>query len=148
LHHRHGACNPAIAGRRRQEDDVKDFVKTLAGRMLVCGLGLALAGGGVAILVGQPMATWLLAGVFPVAVALTVIAVATAAVNNWGYAVAGVMVLPFLALLYVPALGLAIDRASPVSWPLIVVGAGAIALGLRPRMTAQRRLEPARAAQH
>ena len=111
---------------------MKDFVKTQPGRLLVFGLGLALAGGGAATLFGEPYATWLLAGVFPVTLALSVVAIALASNDHWGYAVASVIGLPFLALLYAPALGVAIERGSWVGFPLIVIGAGALALGVRP----------------
>lgn len=111
---------------------MKEFVKSQAGRILVFGLGLALAGGGAATLLGEPFATWLLAGVFPVTLALSVVAIALASNDQWGYAVAAVIGLPFLALLYAPALGVAVQYASWVGFPLIFIGAGALALGMRP----------------
>lgn len=127
---------------------MKEFIKTSAGRLLVFGLGLALAGGGIAALVVQPMATFVMAGVFPAAIALCVVALATAAADSWGYAVAGVIALPFLALLYVPALAVAAERGSWLGWPLIVIGTGALALGIRPRASTERALRPAPATHH
>ena len=112
---------------------MNDFVKTAAGRLLVFALGLALAGGGIAVWMGEPAATWLLAWIFPVTAALCIVSLARASIDSWGYAVAGAVALPFVALLYVPALGLAIQTASWVSWPLVLIGTGAIALGIRPR---------------
>jgi len=127
---------------------VKEFIKTSAGRLLVFGLGLVLAGGGVASLAAQPMATFVMAAVFPVAIALCVVALATAATDSWGYAVAGVIALPFLALLYVPALSVAAERGSWVGWPLILIGTGALAFGIRPKARTEPAFRPMPATHH
>ena len=111
---------------------MKDYVKSSAGRLLVFALGLALAGGGAAILFGEPIATWLLAGVFPVTLALSVVAIGMASSDHWRWAVASVVGLPWLALLYAPALGVGVQRGGAAGFALIVIGAGALALALRP----------------
>ena len=112
---------------------MKQFVETPAGRMLVFALGLALAGGGAATLAGPAASVWLLALVFPVSIALSVLALGLAAEESLFYAVRAAVLLPPLLFLYVLLLG-SMAGSAPIGWALLVTGGGALALGIRPRI--------------
>ena len=112
---------------------MKQFLETSAGRMLVFALGLALAGGGAATLAGEAAAMWLTALTFPLAIALSVVALAMATVESWFYAVRAAVILPLALLAYVPLLGV-LAGSTLTGWALLVIGGGALALGIRPRL--------------
>lgn len=120
---------------------MKQFVETPAGRLLVFALGLALVGGGAATLAGEMVSIWLQALTFPLAVAISIVAIAMAVEDSWFYAVRAAVMLPPALLSYEWLLGVLAGSAL-AGWTLLVIGGGALALGVRPRVEAPH-LQPA-----
>lgn len=111
---------------------MKEFAKSAPGRLLQFAVGLLLVGVGTAALVGEPQATWIIALAFPVAIALGVVCVATASTEWMKMAIAMALGLPFVLFVYALGLGVIAQYAPTGGSLLVVLGAGALAMSLRP----------------
>jgi hypothetical protein len=100
-------------------------------------VGLLLVGGGIAALLGEPQATWMIALAFPVAIALGVVCVAMASTEWLKIAISMALGLPFLLFVYILALGVIVQYAPAGGSLLVILGAGSLAMMLRPSRAAR-----------
>ena len=94
-------------------------------------------GGGAAALLGEPQATWISALVFPVAIALGVVCVGIASSEWLENAIAMALGLPVLLFVYALGLGVIVQYAPSGGSLLVVLGAGSLAMMLRPSSAAK-----------
>jgi hypothetical protein len=105
--------------------------------MLLVTTGLVLTGGGVAVLLGGPTATLIMALVYPVALTVGVFAMVLAPSESFVAALAGVLGLPFPLLAFATLLGVMVKYYPEGGYPLLVLGAIAFGLSLLPPRAAE-----------
>jgi hypothetical protein len=93
-------------------------------------------------LLGEPQATWILALAFPVAIALGVVCVAIASTDWLEIAIAMALGLPFLLFVYALGLAVIVQYAPAGGSLLVVLGAGSLAMTLRPSRAAKNQAMP------
>jgi hypothetical protein len=104
---------------------------------LAASVGIALGSGGAAALAG-PLAAPMIVGVgFPVAIALGVLSVAFAVDRFFTHALAAVVGLPFLLLLYGLGVGLVIGYVPMLGYAMIFGGLGLMARAVVPPRVAR-----------
>jgi len=101
--------------------------------MLLITTGLVLTGGGVAVLLGGPTATLIMALVYPVALTVGVFAMVLAPTESFAAALAGVLGLPFPLLAFASLLGVMVKYYPDGGYPLLVLGVIAFGLSLLAR---------------
>lgn len=124
---------------------MKEFARSAPGRLFQFAVGLLLVGGGAAALLGEPQATWIIALAFPVAIALGVVCVALASSEWLKMAIAMALGLPFVLFVYALVLGVIIQYAPAGGSVLVVLGAGSLAMTLRPSRAARDQAMPSSA---
>lgn len=108
------------------------FARTPSGRMLLLTAGLVLTGGGVAVMLGAPTATLIMAVIYPVALTVGVFAMVLAPAESFAAALAGVLGLPFPLLAFATLLGVMVKYYPDGGYVLLVLGALSFLLTLLP----------------
>jgi energy-converting hydrogenase Eha subunit C len=104
--------------------------------LLLLSMGTALVGGGAAAMLGEPLATWIMAGALPIAIAIAIVATAWLSVDATQRAAETVIVAPFALFLYAVAAGVTIRYYPGLGWLLVALGTALVAVAVRSRLAA------------
>ena len=116
---------------------MNELATTTHGRLLSVAITLALAGGGVAAMIHDPMGVALMCVALLGSVVLTLMALAMSISKNPGFAMLATIVLPFFFFLY--AVGLTVSIHHKAGWAAY----GFIAVGVLFALNAARGGKPA-----